>query len=309
MHGRSRFKRAKRIVIAGWRYAVLAAGVQRQRARRQHFLAALAVMRNEAPVIREWIESHLREGIEHFYLIDHGSTDDWRERIADHLKAGRVSVIVGRGDNVDDVRVDGARAALRACEWLLILDLDEFTYVRGEGTIADFLRTLPSDVAQVKVPWLIFGTNSNIEQPSSVVRSCRLRESLDSRPDQRWLVKSIVRPERLLLFKIHAHSVFGRTVAPLPGLPECDEEPFLPWHWRSREPELLLAQNHYILQSRQQFEEKARRTGYGPTPKYTEEYFQNTECWANVTQDDLLYTKHLQALPSRSNRVAPNTLS
>jgi hypothetical protein len=278
------------------RYAAMASGLKRRRGRPPYFLAALAVMRNEAPVIREWLECHLREGVEHFYLIDHGSTDDWRERIADHIAAGRVTVIRGLGGNVDDVRADSAGPALRECEWLLILDLDEFTYARGAGTISDFLHTLPDDVAQIKVPWLMFGTSGNVEQPSSVVNGCRLRESLDSRPDQRWLVKAIVRPDRLLLFKIHVHSVYGRTVAPLPGLPDCDDGPFLPWDWRPREPELLLAQNHYILQSRQQFEEKARRTGYAPTPKYTEEYFQRTEAWTNCVKDERLLLKHEDVL-------------
>lgn len=232
MYGRSKLKRAKRALLAAARYAAFASGLPRRRSKPPFFLAALAVMRNEAPIIREWMETHLREGVEHFYLIDHGSTDAWCERVADHLATGRITVIPGRGGNVDDVRADCAGAALRGCEWLLILDLDEFTYARGASTIADFLRTVPQDVAQVKVPWLMFGTSGNIEQPRSVVGSCRMRESLDSRPDQRWLVKAVIRPHRLLLFKIHAHTVYGRTVAPLPGLPECDDGPFLPWAWR-----------------------------------------------------------------------------
>jgi hypothetical protein len=64
---------------------------------------------------------------------------------------------------------------------------------------------------------------------------------------------------------------------------------------RVNEPELVLAQNHYYLQSRAQFEIKARRDGYttaGSARKYTEEYFQKMERLTNSVVDDRLYLKY-----------------
>lgn len=250
-------------------------------------------MRNEAPIIREWMEAHLREGVEHFFIIDHQSTDRWQDRVRDLIERGLVTSTYATGPNVDDVRADHAGPALAACEWLLIVDLDEFTYARGSGTVADCLRAMPPDVAQVKVPWLMFGTSGNVGQPRSVVRACRRREDIARESGRHWHAKSAIRPARLLMLKIHGHWVYGRTVAPLPGLPEVDDGPFLPKNLCLREPELLLAQNHYNLQSRAQFEEKAQRDGYGSTKKYTETYFTKTEATNNAVADDRLYRKHI----------------
>lgn len=32
-------------------------------------------MKNEKPYLKEWLEYHLLQGVEHFYLCDNGSTD------------------------------------------------------------------------------------------------------------------------------------------------------------------------------------------------------------------------------------------
>lgn len=39
-------------------------------------VSIVAILKNEAPYIREWIQYHLLVGIQHFYLHDNESTDD-----------------------------------------------------------------------------------------------------------------------------------------------------------------------------------------------------------------------------------------
>jgi hypothetical protein len=248
-------------------------------------------MYNEASIIREWMEAHLREGIEHFFIIDHQSTDNWRNRVSDLIERGLVTSVYATGPNVDDVRAEHAAQALAACEWLLVVDLDEFTYARGSATVAECLRALPPDVAQVKIPWLMFGSSGNASQPRSVVKACQRREDI---VDLRgcWLAKSAIRPSKLLMLKIHCHWVRGSTVMPLPAWPEIDDSPYLPRELLGRESEMLLVLNHYNLQSREHFEEKAKRDGYGSTKKYTEAYFAKTEATNNAVADDRLFVKH-----------------
>jgi hypothetical protein len=295
MSKQSQTKRLKRGLGAVMRFCALSVGLPRQPTPRRYFLGILAVMRNEAPIIREWMETHIQEGVQQFFIIDHQSTDNWQERVRDFIDRGFVTAVYATGTNLDDVRADHAHPALASCEWLLVVDLDEFTYARGAETIASFLRTLPGDVAQVKIPWLMFGTSGNQQQPKSIVKHCRRREDIANHTEGRWHAKSAIRPARLLMLKIHAHLVKGRTIAPLPGLPEVDDGPFLPWPMRKREHELILAQNHYNLQSREQFEEKSRRDGYttgGVARKYTETYFETTERLNNAVQDDALHSKY-----------------
>ena len=183
----------------------------------------------------------------------------------------------------------GIRSALDQCEWLLILDLDEFTYSRTEETIPDLLRKLPETVAQVKIPWLLFGTSGNIGQPSSIVRHCQLREDIVLNEDRRWHCKSIIRTRKLLKLRIHGHVVYGKTVASFKGFPLVDNGPFFSDDLRARESEILIVQNHYALQSREHFEEKAKRSGYGKETRYTEAYFKKNESFTNLVEDSRLY--------------------
>lgn len=289
----SRVLKVQRIAQAVLRRASIATGLA-DRSSRKYFIGALAVMHNEAAIIREWMSTHVREGIQHFYLIDHKSTDDWRSCIADYIELGLVTVIPAVGANLDDVRAKYAAPAIAGCEWLLVLDLDEFTHCTTDRTISAYLQAMPNSVAQIKVPWLIFGTSGNLAQPRSVVRACRSREDIRVAYDRRWHVKSIVRTRRLINIRAHGHLVVGKSVAPLEGFPEVDAGPYLPDSLRAKEPDFWIVQNHYNLQSRQQFEEKARKSGYtaaGKT-KYTEAYFQRTEAYSNSVCDDRLYMRH-----------------
>ncbi len=31
--------------------------------------------------MREWLEHYIRQGVEHFYMIDNGSIDDWKSQV------------------------------------------------------------------------------------------------------------------------------------------------------------------------------------------------------------------------------------
>ena len=42
-----------------------------------HFLSIIAMFKNESYIIEQWIQHYLLEGVNHFYLIDNGSTDDY----------------------------------------------------------------------------------------------------------------------------------------------------------------------------------------------------------------------------------------
>ena len=45
-------------------------------------ISVLAMFKNESSTIKDWIDHYLAEGVEHFYLIDNGSTDDTTDKIS-----------------------------------------------------------------------------------------------------------------------------------------------------------------------------------------------------------------------------------
>ena len=49
----------------------------------QFFLSLVVIIHNEETAIREFIEHYLAEDVQHFYIIDDGSTDNYRKVLAD----------------------------------------------------------------------------------------------------------------------------------------------------------------------------------------------------------------------------------
>ena len=46
-------------------------------------LALMAMFKNEAMGIREWVEHYVWQGVDTILLLDNNSTDDWRSKIRD----------------------------------------------------------------------------------------------------------------------------------------------------------------------------------------------------------------------------------
>ena len=45
----------------------------------KYFLCCCMTMKNEGKFLNEWLDHYISEGVEHFYLIDNGSTDNTPE--------------------------------------------------------------------------------------------------------------------------------------------------------------------------------------------------------------------------------------
>ena len=48
-------------------------------------LAIVAILKNEAPYIKEWIDYHLLAGVDHFYLYDNESEDNLKEILQPYI--------------------------------------------------------------------------------------------------------------------------------------------------------------------------------------------------------------------------------
>lgn len=271
--------------------------------RPRYRLGVYAIMHNEGHVLREWLESHRREGVEHFFLVDHASTDGWEATVQDWLDGGWITVTrLPPGGAIDLLRAEHIEPALAATEWLLICDLDEFSFRTGPGTISDYLQRLPARVHQVALPWVLFGSGGHEEQPPSVVPHFLKSEDMDLRaqlPDAErpWHAKAIVRSRYLKRLHVHLHDVEGQTVVPLPELPVVTGNFFIPNRWAAQWRSLELVQNHYIHQSLAFYRRKMQRKGYwleqrANKASYTDERWVREEALINASVNTQLLDRH-----------------
>ena len=102
-------------------------------------IAIVAPFLNEAEYLPEWIAFHLLVGVDHFYLYDNGSTDDFRKVIASPLAEGAVTVVPWRAfvRGMDTQLSAYAHAVANfgpAFEWFLFVHVDEFD-LGGRGDV------------------------------------------------------------------------------------------------------------------------------------------------------------------------------
>jgi hypothetical protein len=289
-----------------WSGLVWRAGRYRRRFfhRPRHFLAIYAIMQNEAHILREWLDIHLREGFEHFFLLDHGSTDDWHVQIREYLDGGMVTVrtLGTQEGSLDKLRLVHSPFALDGAEWLIMQDLDEFTYAPGQQSIAAFLRGLPDDVHQVAIPWIRFGTGGNVEHPRYIVSNCLRSEDMSIRSgfndaEDAWPVKSLFRPRHLRVMHQHMHDVEGMTIAPLDERVPVAGHFHIPNRLAAQFGEFRILQNHYVHQSLEFYRQKMQRRGYWlemnrGEKSYTMERFEREEQVINAVENRQLFEKH-----------------
>ena len=63
----------------------------------EHELSICAIFQNEAPYLKEWLDYHLHVVVEHFWLYNNESQDDFRPILQPYIDAGIVDLIESPG--------------------------------------------------------------------------------------------------------------------------------------------------------------------------------------------------------------------
>lgn len=174
----------------------------------KNFLSIASVFKDEAPYLREWIEYHKLLGVEHFYLYNNDSNDNFLEVLTPYVESGEVTLTDWPSDPQQlglhqwvwktqwPALSDAIRKARGISTWLALIDIDEFILPLKNKNIPDFLSRYKK-YAGIAINWQCFGT-SNIEE---IPHGKLLIESLTykSTPKHKLNcpVKSIVKPHHV----------------------------------------------------------------------------------------------------------------
>jgi hypothetical protein len=169
----------------------------------QYNLSVCMIFQNDAPYLKEWIEFHRLLGVEHFYLYNNLSDDDYQAVLEPYVKTGIVELFDWPypSHNVQDwdpIQVaayqDGWKRSLGITKWLAILDSDEFLFPTQNDNLVDFL--LPYEklahIGGICVNWVMYGTSHVYKIPDDKLLIETLVYSRGQGNDH---FKSIIRPE------------------------------------------------------------------------------------------------------------------
>lgn len=169
----------------------------------EYDIAICCIFQNEAPYLKEWIDYHRSIGVNHFYLYNNESTDNYLKVLDPYIKKKIVEVIdwpnpipliefnYGCQTSVYANCIQRVRYHLK---WLAIIDTDEFIVPMTCATLKGELDNYPLECVAVYATWATFGTNHKWLMPGeSILRNLTKRAPLDHPNNIHG--KSIVRPE------------------------------------------------------------------------------------------------------------------
>lgn len=264
------------------------------------------MFKNEAPYLNEWISFHLEFGVEHFYLLDDGSTDNYLEILKPFLDSGIITIVHKKWKNQFTAYNYAIRKWRNQCQWLAFNDVDEFLYSPNGIKLTTVLKDY-EEASAIFVYWKLFGSGGHIIPPNkpvveSYLYSMSKKEIQEDNFDHKknkdlkeyvsgWSLdgKSIVNPRAVKKMGVHKpiHLKYGKLVD------ENFQQPKSKVLGKTPTFETLRI-NHYWSKSIQEFE---RKLNYGSIanrnrPKKNKIRWLEREKMLNSEYDDTI----LQAL-------------
>lgn len=171
----------------------------------QYKVAVCTIFQNDARFLKEWVEFHLLQGVEHFYLYNNNSEDNYIEVLSPYIEKGLVSLIQWPFTYHDNYRKKWLNIQKGAyddclynfgheCQWLALIDTDEFLFCPQGEKLDEFLSDY-LEFGGLGVNWLMFGTSDIKEIPQDKLMIELLTRCVNSHYLRDRHVKSIVQPK------------------------------------------------------------------------------------------------------------------
>ena len=166
----------------------------------KYYLSICAVFRDESTYLREWIEFHRLMGVEHFFLYNNLSDDNYLSVLEPYINQG----IVTLGDWPEPWGMREQTNIYRDCldrhgkksRWIAFLDLDEFLFAPNAETLTGALKEF-EPFPGVVVNWQVYGSSGYKKRPAGpVIGSFIMKARTDWIRNRR--IKSIVDPRKAL---------------------------------------------------------------------------------------------------------------
>ncbi|MBR0260591.1 MAG: glycosyltransferase family 92 protein [Selenomonadaceae bacterium] len=126
-------------------------------------LAVVAIFKDEGKYLKEWLDYHLLAGVEHFYLYNNDSSDDYAQVLAPYVEKNLVTLTDFPGKLMQYTAYHDAIEKYRFdCRYMAFIDIDEFIFPKSNRAVAEVVDEILSDipnVAGLAINWQIFGSN------------------------------------------------------------------------------------------------------------------------------------------------------
>lgn len=167
-------------------------------------ISIVAIIKNEGPYLEEWLEYHIKNGIEHFYLYDNDSDDNSKQILRKYISSGIVTFRTMHGfKRQHDAYNDALNRYSKESKFLAFIDLDEFIYTDHLDLYELLNNNLVDKKSALVLNWLIFGSSGHTKKPKGYIIEYYLYRSIYNNKKNHH-VKTICNPRKTLAF-VNAH--------------------------------------------------------------------------------------------------------
>lgn len=124
---------------------------------KKYNVSICAIFKNEAQYLKEWIEFNTLSGIEHFYLYNNNSEDNFDIVLEPYIKSGLVTLLSWEKDQAQmECYKDGIARFKDETKWLGFIDIDEFVVPIKSMNIYELLNQYDNKRGTVVFYWKMF---------------------------------------------------------------------------------------------------------------------------------------------------------
>lgn len=165
-----------------------------------NYLSICAIVKNEAPYIREWIEYHKLVGIDKFYIFDNESTDNLKEILKEYIDNNIVEYhfIKGSCKQLYCYSLATKKYKLKTY-WMAYIDIDEFIVPVNKENISQILENYETAGA-LGINWCLYGSGKHENKPTGlVIENYKYRANDNFNINKH--IKLIANPRKIKKFK------------------------------------------------------------------------------------------------------------
>ncbi|MCL2797027.1 MAG: glycosyltransferase family 92 protein [Firmicutes bacterium] len=141
---------------------------------KKYYCSICLIIRDENEYLKEWLEWHIGQGAEHFYIYDHGSKYSVKTFIQ-LLKLPLTTMITvvdwnGKYNNAQpEAYNDCLKQFGKENRWIGFIDADEHVRLKTGQTLPEFLQNYET-YAGVFITWVMYGANGQKHKSDELLR-------------------------------------------------------------------------------------------------------------------------------------------
>lgn len=132
---------------------------KRPKYEKRYRISICGIFKNEGEFLKEWIEYNNMIGIDHFYLYNNNSDDNYAEALTRYINEGLVTLIDFPYDHAQMKAYQHFYETYRhETQWVSFLDIDEFFVPISRNNLNDWIKGYEK-YPVIQIYWKMFGTS------------------------------------------------------------------------------------------------------------------------------------------------------